>query len=267
MTSAEYISQVKANGNPKRFDLIHMIQVLTQASQFFFCQSLNIDTYNKLFFIVLLASFQDEAPIYTVYLMHSINLASSFTCDLLRTQMIYYVEDLVDTISFYHGLLKNNGRLLIVLAARKFIPVPVKGDSSCVFCGNRARLLVHLPISLLYIPHLLENSGTNILQKAFCRYIPETHSFAGVISCLQDLGLRYEEHLITNSTDIADCFGTSNQNGKRMLSFMTGTNHFQESFMPEVREDMLEFLRKKCSTEQDGRIFYNSDLTCIVVYS
>lgn len=35
--------------------------------------------------------------------------------------MIYYVDDLADTISFYHGLLKEDGRLLIVLAARRSI--------------------------------------------------------------------------------------------------------------------------------------------------
>lgn len=47
---------------------------------------------------------------------------------LLVTQMIYYVDNLVDTISFYHGLLKEDGRLLIVLAARKLIPVPINGE-------------------------------------------------------------------------------------------------------------------------------------------
>lgn len=35
-------------------------------------------------------------------------------------QMIYYVEDLADTIRLYHSLLKENGRLLILLAARRF---------------------------------------------------------------------------------------------------------------------------------------------------
>lgn len=34
-------------------------------------------------------------------------------------QMIYYVDDLKSTIEFYHGLLKNNGRLMIIVEARK----------------------------------------------------------------------------------------------------------------------------------------------------
>lgn len=29
--------------------------------------------------------------------------------------MIYYVDDLADTIKFYHSLLKTNGRLMIII--------------------------------------------------------------------------------------------------------------------------------------------------------
>lgn len=105
------------------------------------------------------------------------------------------------------------------------------------------------------------------MRKAYGDHRPRTHSSAGVISCLQNLGLRYEEHFIANSTDITECFSPSSGTGERMLSFMTGTDHFHESFTPEVREGMLGLLRKKCSTESDGKIFYNSDLICIVVYS
>lgn len=35
--------------------------------------------------------------------------------------MIYYVDDFADTVKFYHGLLKENGRLMIVLEAGKFV--------------------------------------------------------------------------------------------------------------------------------------------------
>lgn len=35
--------------------------------------------------------------------------------------MIYYVDDLADTISFYHSLLKDNGRLVILLASGRSI--------------------------------------------------------------------------------------------------------------------------------------------------
>lgn len=33
--------------------------------------------------------------------------------------MIYYVENLCETISFYHSLLKANGRLMIIVEAGK----------------------------------------------------------------------------------------------------------------------------------------------------
>lgn len=35
-------------------------------------------------------------------------------------QMIYYVDNLSTTIKFYHSLLKNNGRLMIINEAGKF---------------------------------------------------------------------------------------------------------------------------------------------------
>lgn len=34
--------------------------------------------------------------------------------------MIYYVDDFADAVKFYHGLLKENGRLMIVLEAGEF---------------------------------------------------------------------------------------------------------------------------------------------------
>lgn len=35
-------------------------------------------------------------------------------------QMLYYVENLTDTIKFYHNLLKSNGRLMIIIEAGRF---------------------------------------------------------------------------------------------------------------------------------------------------
>lgn len=38
--------------------------------------------------------------------------------------MIYYADDFVEMVKFYHGLLKGNGRLMIVLEAGKFVVTP-----------------------------------------------------------------------------------------------------------------------------------------------
>lgn len=63
--------------------------------------------------------------------------------------MIYYVDNLADTIGFYHGLLKENGRLLIVLAARRsgFSSPPSQGGPCMLLPGQQdslARLFADL---------------------------------------------------------------------------------------------------------------------------
>ncbi|XP_041807331.1 histamine N-methyltransferase A-like [Chelmon rostratus] len=172
MNSEEYEKQVKAKADVKKFDFIHMIQ------------------------------------------------------------MIYYVDNLANTIKFYHSLLKSNGRLMIIIEA--------------------------------------SNSGWDILWKTYIKelqsdIITEYRSAGEVIACLRSLGLKYEEHPIPNSLDITECFDPSSQTGQHLLNFITAKDFYQ-SFTPEIRAGMLDLLRK-CSTEKDGRVFFNSDVTCILVYA
>ncbi|CAG5882809.1 unnamed protein product [Menidia menidia] len=174
MASEEYVKQVKAKGDMKMFDFIHMIQ------------------------------------------------------------MIYYVDNLSETIKFYHSLLKKNGTLMIIVESA--------------------------------------NSGWDILWKTFRKDlcvdgIKEYRSSGEVIACLKSQGLKYEEHSVPNSYDITECFDPSSVNGERLLSFMTGKDHFYESFTPETRAGMLELLRSKCSTEKEGKVFFNSNLSCILVHA
>uniref|UniRef100_A0A3B5MD22 Histamine N-methyltransferase n=1 Tax=Xiphophorus couchianus TaxID=32473 RepID=A0A3B5MD22_9TELE len=149
-------------------------------------------------------------------------------------QMIYYIKSLADSIKFHHELLKNNGRLMIIVEAA--------------------------------------NSGWDILWKTYKKElcvgsITEYRSSGEIISCLKDQSLTFEEHPVPNSFDITECFDRSSVTGERLLSFMTGTEHFYESFSPEVRAGILDILRNKCSTEKDGRVFFNSNLTCIFVHA
>ncbi|XP_017276108.1 histamine N-methyltransferase-like [Kryptolebias marmoratus] len=174
MHSEEYEKQVKAKGDIKKFDFIHMIQ------------------------------------------------------------MIYYVDNMAETIKFCHSLLKNNGRLMIIVEAA--------------------------------------NSGWDILWKTYKKdlcvdSIKEYRSSGEVIACLKSLGLKYEEHPVPNSYDATECFDPNSTTGGRLLSFMTGTDNFYESFTPEIRAGMLDLIRNKCSTEKDGRVFWNSHLSCILVYA
>ncbi|XP_042351168.1 histamine N-methyltransferase-like [Plectropomus leopardus] len=174
MHSENYERQVKAKGDMKRFDFIHMIQ------------------------------------------------------------MIYYVDNLADTIRFYHSLLKNNGRLMIIVEAA--------------------------------------NGGWDTLWKTYKKElcvqdITEYRSSGEVIASLKSQGLKYEEHTITNTYDISECFKPGSPTGDCMLNFMTATDNFYQSFTPEIRAGMLDLLRNKCSTEKDGKVFFNSNLSCILVHA
>ncbi|XP_039673041.1 histamine N-methyltransferase A-like isoform X2 [Perca fluviatilis] len=149
-------------------------------------------------------------------------------------QMIYYVDNLADTIKFYHSLLKNNGRLMIIIEAA--------------------------------------NGGWDTLWKTYKKdlcvdAIQEYRSSGEVIACLKSQGLKYEEHVIPNSFDITECFNPSSQTGKRLLNYMTANDNFYQSFSPEIKGGMLELLRNKCSTEKDGRVLFNSNMSCILVYA
>nr|XP_020493501.2 histamine N-methyltransferase-like [Labrus bergylta] len=174
MGSEDYEKQVRAKGDMKKFDFIHMIQ------------------------------------------------------------MIYYVDNLSSTIKFYQSLLKNNGKLMIIVEAA--------------------------------------DGGWDKLWKTFKKElctgaITEYRSSAEVIACVKSLGLKYEEHVISNTFDITECFNPSSTNGGRLLNFMTAQDHFYQSFTPEIRAGMLDLLRNKCSTEKDGRVFFNSNLSCILIHA
>ncbi|XP_062258282.1 histamine N-methyltransferase A-like [Platichthys flesus] len=172
MHSGDYEKQVKAKGDVKKFDFIHMIQ------------------------------------------------------------MIYYVDNVDDTIKFSHSLLKNNGTLMIIVEAA--------------------------------------NGGWDTLWKTFKKElcvdaITQYRSSAEVISSLKKQGLKYEEHVIHNTFDITECYDPNSTTGARLLNFMTATNNFHQSLTQEVRAGILDLLRNKCSTVKDGRVMFNSELRCILV--
>ncbi|XP_060944798.1 histamine N-methyltransferase A-like isoform X2 [Limanda limanda] len=149
-------------------------------------------------------------------------------------QMIYYVDNVDDTIKFCHSLLKNNGTLMIIVEEA--------------------------------------HSGWDTLWKTFEKElcvdtIPESRSSAEVISSLKSQGLKYEEHIIQNTFDITECYDPNSTTGARLLSFMTQTKNVHQSLSQEVRAGILELLRNKCSTVKDGRVMFNSNVRCILVHA
>ncbi|XP_006636378.1 histamine N-methyltransferase-like [Lepisosteus oculatus] len=172
MTCAEYEQRVKETKDDKRFDFIHMIQ------------------------------------------------------------MLYYVSDYAATIKFFHSLLREKGKLLII--------------------------------------HEAAGSGWELLWKtykeALCTNKISQYLSAGDIKIhLENLGLKYEEHEIPNTLDITECFMKGNETGELLLDFMTEKNHFYKTTPPDLREGILELLRNKCSKEKDGRIIFNSNLSALFI--
>ncbi|XP_057708919.1 histamine N-methyltransferase-like isoform X2 [Corythoichthys intestinalis] len=149
-------------------------------------------------------------------------------------QMIYYVDDVTETIRFYHNILNKNGRLMIIVE-----------KASC---------------------------GWDILWRTFSKElcnetIPVYRSSQDVLASLNTLGLKFEEHSIPNTFDITECFDPNSETGERLLRFMTATNDFSQSFTPQIRADILNLLRSKCSTEKEGKIYFNSGLSFIFVHA
>ncbi|CAJ1071324.1 histamine N-methyltransferase-like [Xyrichtys novacula] len=149
-------------------------------------------------------------------------------------QMIYYVENLNDTIKFYHSLLKSNGRLMIIIEA-------AGGGWDTLWKTYKKELCVDA--------------------------ISVYRSSEDVIACAKEQGLKYEEFVVPNTFDISECFNPSSLTGGRLLSFMTAQDHFHQSFTPETRAGILDLLRNKCSAQKDGRVLFDSTLSCILIHA
>uniref|UniRef100_A0A8C5DDM1 Histamine N-methyltransferase-like n=1 Tax=Gouania willdenowi TaxID=441366 RepID=A0A8C5DDM1_GOUWI len=148
--------------------------------------------------------------------------------------VIYYMEDVDETLRFYHSLLKNNGRIMIVLNAAG---------------------------------HGWDSLWTTYKKELQTSEFPVYNSSALVKTSLENQGFTYEEHIIPTSFDITECFNPNSTTGESLLSFMTATRHFQQSFTPEIRAGILDHLRNKCSTEQDGKILFDKTYTCFFVHA
>ncbi|XP_030641700.1 histamine N-methyltransferase isoform X2 [Chanos chanos] len=148
-------------------------------------------------------------------------------------QMLYYVDDYVATIKFFQGLLRENGRLLII--------------------------------------HEGGGSGWATLWKTYKKELC-TRSISNYISAsdikdqLKALGLKFEEHLAPNTLDMTDCFTEGSKKGQLLLDFMTDQN-FHTTMTPETRAGVLDLLRNKCSTVKNGRILFDCGLSCLVVHT
>ncbi|NWV14878.1 HNMTL methyltransferase, partial [Ptilonorhynchus violaceus] len=175
LTSLEYEQQVKEKGTHKKFDFIHMIQ------------------------------------------------------------MLYRVEDIPNTIKFFHSCLDHHGKLLIII--------------------------------------LSDSSGWASLWKKHRDCLPATDSghyitSSGITEVLERLGVEHRVYEFPSGWDITECFVEGDAVGGRMLDFLTGTKNFLGTAPPALRRRLREALSQpECSSTRDGRIIFSNNLSMIVVES
>ncbi|NXK17169.1 HNMTL methyltransferase, partial [Arenaria interpres] len=175
LTSSEYEQEVKERGTHKKFDFIHMIQ------------------------------------------------------------MLYRVEDIHNTIKFFHSCLDHHGKLLIII--------------------------------------LSDSSGWASLWKNHRHCLPSTDSghyvtSSGITDVLKRLGVEYRVYEFPSGWDITECFIEGDPVGGHMMDFLTGTKNFLGTAPPGLRRQLQEALcQPECSSKKDGRIIFSNNLSMIVVES
>ncbi|NXD20171.1 HNMTL methyltransferase, partial [Spelaeornis formosus] len=175
LTSLEYEQQVKEKGTHKKFDFIHMIQ------------------------------------------------------------MLYRVEDIPNTIKFFHSCLDHHGKLLIII--------------------------------------LSDSSGWASLWKEHSDCLPATDrghhiTSSGITDVLRSLGAQHRVYEFPSAWDITECFVEGDALGGRMMDFLTGTKNFLGTAPAALRRRLREALcQPECSSTRDGRVIFSNNLSMIVVES
>ncbi|NXY90006.1 HNMT methyltransferase, partial [Alcedo cyanopectus] len=148
-------------------------------------------------------------------------------------QMLYYVKDIPATIQYFHSLLETQAKLLIIVGS--------------------------------------ETSGWETLWRKFassfslqdlCSYV----SSADIKRILDSAGLKYQVHELPSYMDITSCFVEGNDDGELLLDFLTEICDFSKTAPPELKQQVMEELRKpECSEKRDGKVLFNNNLSAIVI--
>ncbi|XP_030436561.1 histamine N-methyltransferase isoform X1 [Gopherus evgoodei] len=144
-------------------------------------------------------------------------------------QMLYYVKDIPATIQYFHSLLEAKAKLLIIL---------VSGTSGWTTLWKK------------YGPRLSLND--------LCFYDIEER--------LSQIGLKYQIYELPSTMDITNCFIKGNKEGELLLDFLTETCYFSKTASLDLKNKIMEELKKpECSEEKDGKVFFNNNLSAIVI--
>ncbi|XP_062434906.1 carnosine N-methyltransferase 2 [Rhea pennata] len=150
-------------------------------------------------------------------------------------QMLYRVEDIPNTIKFFHSCLDHHGKLLIII--------------------------------------LSESSGWATLWKKYRHCLPLTDSGHYITSndiedILKRIGVEYHVFEFPSGWDITECFIEGDLVGGHMMDFLTGTKNFLGTAPVDLKKRLQEALcQPECSSRKDGRIIFNNNLSMIVVES
>ncbi|XP_005153812.1 histamine N-methyltransferase isoform X1 [Melopsittacus undulatus] len=148
-------------------------------------------------------------------------------------QMLYYVKDVSATIRYFHSLLEEQAKLLIIL---------VSGTSGW--------------------ETLWKKYGSSFPLGDLCCYV----SSADIKRILDSAGLKCQLHELPSHMDITSCFIEGNKDGELLLDFLTETCEFSKTASPELKHQVMEELRKPgCSQERDGKVLFNNNLSAIVI--
>ncbi|NWX15468.1 HNMT methyltransferase, partial [Aegotheles bennettii] len=154
--------------------------------------------------------------------------------DLIHmVQMLYYVEDILATVQYFHSLLEAQAKLLIIHSS---------GTS-----GWEA---------------LWKKHGSSFPSDAISTYV----SSADIKRVLDSAGLKYQLHELPSYLDITSCFIEGNKDGELLLDFLTETCEFSKNAPPELKHQVMEELRKpECSEKRDGKVLFHNNLSLIVI--
>ncbi|NXU46985.1 HNMT methyltransferase, partial [Turnix velox] len=148
-------------------------------------------------------------------------------------QVLYYVKDIPATVQYFHSLLEAQAKLLIIL---------VSGTSGW--------------------ETLWKKYGSSFPLDDHCTYI----SAADMKKMLDSAGMKYQQYEIPSQMDITSCFIEGDKDGELLLDFLTETCDFNKNAPPELKHQVLEELKKPgCSEERDGKVFFNNNLSAIIV--
>ncbi|XP_040297458.1 histamine N-methyltransferase-like [Bufo bufo] len=147
-------------------------------------------------------------------------------------QMLYYVEDVPATLTFFRSLLAPNGKLLIILVSGKRFKRPFPSNFSFFPSGN---------------------SGSSIIWKKYGPRLPRNNqclSADDIADMLRSEGTKYQSYELPSYSNITECFIDGNRNGDLMLDFLTETYDFNKNASPELREEIIQDL--KCPNPIEG---------------